>query len=184
MINLPASSRRVVIDTSALISLAHSSFLDLILEEFRVVISNFVIEELKKTSRFGDVDGKAAVTVLKQIGRLEIRTVDPAAVKKIVTSRLNEGEASCVLLAQAADVDALISDDLKAMHQLQQYAQIHKFDLGLAAVLIQALVLRGKLSKDQALESLEWIAEKRDWMGRPIYKAYQRIVASTFERKK
>lgn len=149
-----------------------------------VVVSNLVIEELKKTSRFSDVDGKAARAVLKQAKGLKIRTVDLAAIEKMVTSRLNEGEASCVLLAQAADIDALISDDLKAMHQLQQYAQIHEFDLGLAAVLIQALVLRGKLSKDQALVSLERIAEKRDWMGRPIYKAYQKVVASTFERKK
>jgi predicted nucleic acid-binding protein len=99
-----------------------------------------------------------------------------------VTSRLNEGEASCVLLAQAVDIDALISDDLKAMHQLRQYAQIYEFDLGLAAALIQALVLRGKLRKEQALESLERIAERRDWMGRPIYKAYQKIVASTMAK--
>ena len=172
MQHLPGSSRKIVIDTSALISLSHGGLLDLVLEEFRVVVSDLIIEELKKMAEYDDEDGKAAREILTEISRLEMRAIDMKEIGRIVTSRLDEGEASCVLLAQAEDIEALISDDFKAMHQLQYYSSQHSFDLGLGAALIHALVLRGKLSKAEALESIERIASKRDWLGRSIYNAY------------
>jgi predicted nucleic acid-binding protein len=168
--------RKIVIDTSALISLAHGDLLDLIAEEFQLVISDLVLEELRNTARFEDEDGKAAAQILKKIKKLEIRSVDQELVSQLVTSRIDAGEASCVVLAQAKDIAAFISDDFRAMHELRAYALRYEFELGLSAVLVQALVIRGKLTKAEALNYLSLIASKRNWMGRPIYEAYKQIL--------
>lgn len=175
MRGLPEGLRKIVIDTSALI-LAHGGLLDLIANEFQLVISDLVLEELRKTATFEDEDGKVAHQVLKKIKKLEVRPVDQELVSKLVTSRIDVGEASCVVLAQAPDISAMISDDFKAMHELRTYSLQCGFDLGLGVVLIQALVFRGKLKRAEALERLELIASKRNWMGRPIYEAYRKIL--------
>jgi predicted nucleic acid-binding protein len=173
---LPESLRKIVIDTSALISLTHGDLLDLIADEFHLIISDLVLEELRNTAKFEDEDGKAAAEILKKIKKIEIRKVDQDLVNKLITSRIDAGEASCVVLAQANDIAAFISDDFRAMHELRVYALRFKFELGLGAVLIQALVFRGKITKAEALNCLSLIASKRNWMGRPIYEAYSEIL--------
>ncbi len=175
---MPASSPRLVLDTSSLVSLVHGDLLDRTLVEFRVIISNVVRDELQQMSAFDDADGRAATDVLARLDDLDQRTVEQAEVEPLRTSKIDAGEASCVVLAQAPDVAALISDDVDAMHQMQAYANKYGFDLGLGAVVVHALWKRGRLSQAEALERLDRIAERRDWMGRPIYRAYRRVVAS------
>ena len=160
---------RIVLDTSALISLAHGSILDLVLAEFQAITSDIVVEELKKTAQYEDPDGKAAEQVLERKERLEIREVGKGELEKLLSSRIDAGEASCVVLAKGKGIKALISDDFDAMHQLEYYSKEYRFELGLCAVLVKALVLRGKLEKKQGEEIFEKIAAKRGWIGRQIY---------------
>lgn len=178
MSSLLKSSPKIAVDTSALISLAHGDFIDLMFNEFDVIISDKVLEELEQTAQFDDVDGLVAKQVLKLTNKIEVRSVDSQAVESLLTSRIDLGEASCIVLAEQEDVQTLISDDFRAMHQLQVHSQTKGFDLGFGAVLIQALVLRGKLSREEALDKLEYIASKRNWMGRPIYRAYRQLIDS------
>lgn len=170
---MPKSLRKVVVDTSALISFALGGLLERVAHAFHVVVSQHVIDELQQTASFPDEIGKTATSVLKHVNQFEIRIVNPAEVQALITSRIDRGEASCLVLAQAKDVSALISDDFRALHQLRHHAERHGFNLGLGAVLIHTLVLRGTLSRDEALNALERIALKRDWFGRPIYLAYR-----------
>ena len=167
-----------MLDTSSLVSLVHGDLLDRTLAEFRVTISNFVRDELQQMSAFDDADGRAATDVLARLDDLDLREVARAEVDPLRTSKIDEGEASCVVLAQDPEVAALISDDFEAMHQMQAYAQKHGFDLGLGAVVVHALRKRGRLSQADALERLDRIATRRGWMGRPIYRAYRRAVES------
>ena len=167
-----------MLDTSALVSLAHGDLLDLALAEFHVTISNYVRDELRQMSAFDDPDGRAATDVLARLDDLDLQEVARAEVGPLRTSKIDAGEASCVVLAQDPHVAALISDDFAAMHQMQAYAQKHGFDLGLGAVVVHALLKRGRLSQDDALGRLDRIAEQRGWMGRPIYRAYRRAVES------
>ena len=167
-----------MLDTSSLVSLVHGDLLDRTLAEFCVIISNFVRDELHQMSAFDDADGRAATDVLARLDDLDLREVARAEVDPLRTSKVDEGEASCVVLAQGPDAAALISDDVDAMHQLQAYANKHGFDLGLGAVVVHALRKRGRLSQADALERLDRIAARRGWMGRPIYRAYRRAVAS------
>lgn len=175
---MPASSAKLVLDTSALVSLAHGDLLDLTLAEFGVVISNHVHDELRQMSAFDDPDGRAATDVLARLDDLDMRAVERAEIDPLRTSKIDEGEASCVVLAQAPNAAALISDDFDAMHQMRAYAQTYGFDLGLGAVVVHALLKRGRLGKDDALGRLDQIAAQRGWMGRPIYRAYRRAVES------
>ena len=61
---MPTSSRKVVIDSSALISLAHGSVLEIVLKEFQIITSSVVWRELEATAKFDDPDGRAAHHVL------------------------------------------------------------------------------------------------------------------------
>ncbi len=49
-------------------------------------------------------------------------------------------------------------------------------ELGLGAVLIQALVRRGRLPLEEARGVLERIAHRRGWLGRPIYEEALRVL--------
>ena len=175
---MPGNSPRLVLDTSSLVSLVHGDLLEPTLTAFSVVISNHVRDELQTMSRFDDRDGRAARWILEQSARLDVRNVEQTEVDPLLTSKIHEGEASCIALAQNPDVDALITDDFEAMHQMRAYAQRHGFDLGLGAVVVHALVKRGQLSREDALQRLDQIAAPRDWIGRPIYQAYRRVLES------
>lgn len=170
MRNLPKSSPKIVLDSSALISLMHGGILNLVLSEFEVVISSRVVEELEETSEYKDMDGKAANKALKQKDRLKIRKVKQKAIEEILTSRVHSGEASCIILAKDEEIEAMISDDFDAMNQLEYYSRVHDFALGLCSALIKALILREKLTAQEGEEIFDEIARKRNWMGRQIYK--------------
>lgn len=166
---MPKNLHKVVLDSSALISLAHGEILDLVLSEFEVTVSRQVLEELEETADYEDADGKAANRVLKDRDSLTIEKVDSEAVEELLTSRVHSGEASCVLLAQEEEIEAMISDDFDAMNQLEFYSHKFNFQLGLCPVLIQTLVKRKKLTRNQGREIFDRIARKRGWFGRQIY---------------
>lgn len=164
-------AKKVIIDTSSLISLVHGELLESVLSGFEVVVTKTVLSELEETAQFEDEGGEAAATVLKHQDELKISKAPREGVREVLTGSLDIGEATCIVLAKARGegIDALISDDFKAMAHLEYYSNKEEFDLGPCAVLIRALQLRGDLSKKKAGEAFERIAEKRDWMGRPIY---------------
>jgi len=173
---LPKSSPRIVVDTSALISLAHGSVLDLALEEFHFIVSDIVIKELEETSQYSDPDGKAAQEVLKRRSKLEIREVKPERFRSFLSGRVDPGEASCLVLAQIEEVKAFISDDFHAMHKLEYYSKKYSIKLGLCATLIKALTLKGRLSREEAIKIFDKIAQRRGWLGKAIYEYGKRLL--------
>ncbi len=173
---MPSGSPKIVIDTSALISLALGSIVELVLKEFSVVISNLVLNEIEELASFNDDVGNAARTVLSLKNLIEIRTVNVDDVKPFLTSRVQIGEASCIVLVRNPETMALITDDFRAMHHLRSLSHVHNFELGLGAVLIRALLLRDKLNKTKALEVIDNILVRRNWLGGPIYRAYKKIL--------
>ncbi len=160
---------KVVLDYSALISLAHGEILDLVLSEFEILVSKQVIEELEATSRYKDVDGKAASQVIRNKDQLKIKKVNQEKVENLLTSKIHLGEATCILIAQEEVIEALISDEFDTMYQLEYYSNKYSFDLGLYSTLIKALILRGELTKDEGKKIFDQIAQKRNWIGRKIY---------------
>jgi predicted nucleic acid-binding protein len=149
---LPASSRKIVIDSSALISLAHGSVLEIVLKEFQIITSSVVWRELEATAKFDDPDGRAAHHVLAHRELLTIVDLSESDFAQYLGRRVHGGEASCVALARHAD--AFICDDFDALPYLEAHCRKLGIEIGLCSVLIHALVIRGRLSKEKPVEYL------------------------------
>jgi len=167
---LRKNSRRIVFDTSALISFALGDVLDLVNDQYEPVISRVVLDELKETAKYDDGTGKAAKKVLVRSESLDIAKVPKEDYRELITSRIDEGEASCIPLAKKEDHEAFITDDFGAVHQLRTYSRKYGFELGLSAVLLKALNIRGQLSQKEMERTFDRIARKRGWLGQAIYK--------------
>jgi len=166
---LQKNLHKIAVDTAALISLVHGDILDLVLSQFKVIVSNIIIEELKRVMKFKDPDGRAAKKILSKKNELEIQEVTKNELDKFLSARVDPGEASCIMIAKKRDVKVLISDDFKAMAELEYYSKKYNFKVGLCSALIKTLMLRKKLKKGEAIKIFERIGNRRNWIGRPIY---------------
>lgn len=153
----------IVADTSALISLASIDILPVFLEEFDVHTTETVVEELEETRGFDDAHADAAESVLNQVEQI---TVHPVDFGEFYSSRVDRGEGSCALLTKELNVDFLITDNLRALPELQAVADAKT---AISIIVLKALVKRDVLEHDEAIEKLEEPAHERDWLGTPIY---------------
>lgn len=165
----------LVADTSALISLAVGDVLDTVLDEFDVVTTDVVVTELRETAAYEDVHGDAATTVLAYIDDIERLDVDGS---EFVSSRVDEGEASCTAAVRAVDAPFLLTDDFRALPELQVLID---GDVALSPIVLRALVKRGTLTSEEANRTLDAIATDRDWLGAPIYRYARQLLEDKTE---
>jgi predicted nucleic acid-binding protein len=161
----------IVVDTSALISLAVGDALEPVLTEFDVITTQVVREELKSTAEYDDRHGAGAATVLDADSMLRIVETHEEAFE---TSRIDAGEGSCVAVAQARDADFFVTDDYRALPELQQVVDA---EVVLSPIVLRALVKRGVWSEQRAKTAFEAIAAGRDWLGAPIYRHARTLFA-------
>ena len=153
----------IVVDTSALITIASIDLLDPVLAEYDVHTTETVLEELEETAKYEDVHGQAAQTVLDQLDRVEIhKTNEP----RFQSSSIDDGEGSTVTLANETQASFLLTDDLRALPELQTVVDSN---VAISPILLKALVEREILEQAEALEKLEEAAQNRDWLESPIY---------------
>jgi len=158
----------IVADTSALISLTTAESLDTFLTEFDVQTTELVVEELEETSEYDDRHGEAAETVINNLDRITTHQVRG----EFESSRVDQGEGSCALLTKEIDAEFLITDDLRALPELQTVAASK---VAISPIVLKALVQRNVLSREEAVNRLENLAENRDWLGAPIYRRAQNL---------
>lgn len=161
----------IIADTSALISLASGSVLNLFLDEFEVVITETVLGELEELFQESDRIAGNAKQVYRSKESLKIHGTRG---EKPVSSRVDEGEASCVLLARELKADFLITDDLRALPEIKK--MVGKDKVAISPIILRALVNRNILDKKQALEKLKQIGKRRDWLHRPIYRKARELL--------
>lgn len=159
----------LVVDTSALISLAAADALELTLDEFDTYTTETAIDELEATAEYDDVHGTAATTVLENRDQLTVRSVETLEVE---TSRIDHGEASCVTLCRALDADFLITDDLRALPELQS---VTRAQVAISPIILKSLVKRNVLENEAARHRLDHLAEDRNWLTAPIYRRAQQL---------
>lgn len=159
----------LVVDTSAFISLAVGHVFDPVCDTFDVVATQTVLNELEQTSTYDDRDGRAARTVIDARDRFAIVAAngDP-----FVTSRIDAGEGSCVAAVRDLNAAFLITDDFRALPELQTLVDA---DVALSPIVLRALVTRRVLTEEEAVEAFERIAADRDWLGAPIYRYARRL---------
>jgi len=158
----------IVADTSALVSMATIDLTETVLTEFDVHTTGTVVEELERTSEYGDRHGTGAKTVLENQDRMTTQQVG----REFTSSRVDRGEGSCARLTQQIDAEFLITDDLRALPELQTLADA---DVAISPIVLKALVKRDVLEQKEALEKLDTLAERRDWLGAPIYRRAQNL---------
>lgn len=159
----------IVADTSALISVTTAECLDLFLDEFDVHTTETAIGELEETATYDDPHGEAATNILDQQDRL---TVHPVENDVPETSRIDRGEGGCVVLADQHSANFLVTDDLRALPELQQLTDAQ---VAISPIVLKALVNRDVLGREEAIQRLEQIAETRDWLGEPIYRRAKQL---------
>lgn len=159
----------IVADTSALISLTIAECLDEFITEFDVLTTATVIGELEDVASYDDADGAAATSVLDQQHRLIVHTVTEEVPE---TSRIDEGEGTCVVIASQQSADFLVTDDLRALPELQQLTDA---DVAISPIVLRALVQRDVLEREDAIRRLEGLARTRGWLGAPIYRRAKQL---------
>jgi predicted nucleic acid-binding protein len=158
----------IVADTSAVVTLASPEVIGTVLEEFDVHTTQIVISELDETAEHEDVHGEAAERVLEIADRITIHDTD----ESFESSRIDKGEASCVTLTRQTEADFLITDDLRALPELQELVDAK---VAISPMVLKALVKREVLEVEQAEEKLDLIADRRDWLGAPIYRRAKQL---------
>lgn len=159
----------VVVDTSALISLAVGDVLNDAVAAFDIVTTPTVIEELEETAEYDDWHGTAATAVLRQTDALTVQDADGAPFE---TSRVDAGEASCVAAARDGDAAFLVTDDYRALPELQALVDA---EVAVSPIVLRAVVKRDALSAADAETAFETIAAGRDWIDAPIYRYARRL---------
>jgi len=154
----------IVADTSALISLAIVDCLDLVVAEYAVHTTEEVLTELEDTAAYDDVHGRGARQVLDQRDGFTVHTVTEDIPE---TSRIDAGEGSCAVLADQIDAAFLLTDDLRALPELQQLTSA---TIAISPIMLKALVTREVLDAGEARDRVDRLAADRDWLGAPIYR--------------
>lgn len=154
----------IVVDTSALISLALGDALVPVLEAFDVITTLSVREELDATTQYDDRHGAGASTVIEKEDAFMVVDIRGGGFE---TSRIDAGEASCVAATRNRDADFLVTDDYRALPELQELVDA---EVVLSPIVLRALVKRGVWSEQQAKTAFQAIAAGRDWLGAPIYR--------------
>ncbi|PSQ39401.1 hypothetical protein BRD13_03065 [Halobacteriales archaeon SW_5_70_135] len=153
----------IVADTSALVSLASIDLLETFLSEFDVHTTDTVIQELEETASYDDRHGDAAQAVLNNSDRIPTHS----APESFTSSRVDRGEGSCAGIANEEGAEFLITDDLRALPELQM---VTDSQVAISPIVLKALVQRDVLEQEEAVERLNELAEQRDWLGAPIYR--------------
>lgn len=162
MSKAPPVHRMIVVDTSALISLAMINQLSPFLNTFDVHTTATVINELQDTSTIDDPSGRAARKALGHKETLAVHTIK----RTLTSSRIDEGEGSCVLLTRQKQAKFLITDDIRALPELQQLTEA---TVAISPIVLKAMVKLNMLKKQEAKQLVEELTETRNWLGAPIY---------------
>lgn len=163
----------LVADTSALISLALIETFEPFLAEFDVHTTKTVVNELEETAGHDDRHGNAAATVLGHRDRMTVHRLDR---NELSSSRIDRGEGSCAQLANEREAAFLITDDLRALPELQAVVDAH---VAISPIVLKALVKRNVLDPEEAEELVARLAESRDWLGSPIYRRARALFEDT-----
>ncbi|MFB6183674.1 MAG: hypothetical protein ABEI96_03890 [Haloarculaceae archaeon] len=159
----------IVVDTSAFVSITIGDVLTDVVNEYDVHTTEQVFDELNNTADYDDVHGAAADHVLSNSRDVTVHDVDDSGLR---TSRIDAGEASCVHLAEQRDADFVITDDLRALPELQQLTDAR---VAISPILFRALVKRNVLTNREARATVDHVAASRDWLGAPTYRRAQRL---------
>ncbi|MFD1642192.1 hypothetical protein [Halohasta litorea] len=78
---------------------------------------------------------------------------------------MDDGEASCVTAVDETEAAFLITDDYRALPELQVLVST---EVALSVIVLRASVKWGVVTTEEAIGVVDAIDEQRDWIGAPI----------------
>ena len=170
--------RRVIADTSSLISLGTGSILEKALTVVQIYIPEEVKTELQSVAAFIDIHGQAANEALRLIAQGKIIVLSIASVAKVdevcrKNRRIDKGEAAAILLAEQEGIDNILSDDFKAFPQM---SKITSKQIYLSVYVLARLVAENLIKLEEAEICLNTIAVDRNWVGRAIFNHAKKLI--------
>ena len=169
----------IIADTSALISLGVGDILSKSLEISKILIPQKVFDELKEISKFDDVHGNAAKETIRYIsnGKIEVNKVKQVEkIEELVSgySRINEGEAETLILAQEKSIQILLTDDFRSLPDLKKVSG--DVEIHLSIYLLVRLVLENLITVTEAQDTLNRISKGRTWETAAIYRLAMKYI--------
>ena len=154
-------------DTSALISLQIAGLLDVASENIDITITEQVVDELLEIKQYNDEVGRAAEEVLSIIerGSIDIVNVPREDIEEILSSSVDEGEASCFVLAKKDKIRNLVMDDIKAASTLEETAIKEGIRQRISVAVIMELLNESVISKEEAKKGVREMIKDRGWKG-------------------
>ncbi|MFH0970317.1 MAG: hypothetical protein V1776_02545 [Candidatus Diapherotrites archaeon] len=158
--------KKAVADTSAIISLAYSGYLEKICETIEIHIPPIVKVELDEIASYSDKLARASRDCIAQIQGKKIIIQDKstgAKTNKYVGSKVDLGEASCFELAIEENIPIILMDDISAATALFSVAIAKKVTIKLSAAALVELKNQKKISSAELRKGLESMIQNREW---------------------
>lgn len=159
---------KVVMDTSSLVSLEMIGLLRRALKIVEITVPKVVVEELEEISKFSDPEGKAADSILKLINERKISVVEIRNMEKVnrlLSSGVDEGEASSLVCCVENDIKNLIMDDVDAAYELEGMALAGEIKLKISVAVVIELMSKKIISKKTAISGIKKMVKLREWEG-------------------
>ncbi|MEK6970236.1 MAG: hypothetical protein AABW68_00915 [archaeon] len=169
--------KRVVADTSALISLAYSGYLDKACETIEINIPAPVKIELDEIASYSDKLAKMARDCILLLQKKKIKIHDkPISTKatKYLNSKVDLGEAACFELATEQNIPSILMDDIAAATALYGLALSKKITIKLSIAALIELKNQNKMTQPELRKGLEAMIQNREWGKSAMEQAIQK----------
>ncbi len=157
-----------ILDTSALLSLESVSLLETVLNNFEVITTSSVFQELEDFASYDDVLGNIAKELLKKKAKIVIE--DPLLLEKLPFVSNTDNELYNLAKYKQA---SLITDDIK----LQRHCS-GKITADFSTIFFVIFVSSGLFNKTEIIEKLEQLRTIRNWQENIIYLTTREIIES------
>jgi rRNA-processing protein FCF1 len=161
---------KLVIDTSALVSIETVNLVSRVLKYFDIIITEIVRQELLELSQYHDDHGKSSKRILGMINKDQIKIITIGDYSRHLTE-VDIGEASCLELAICEKADYLITDDCNCFWYLSSNFKNTVFSI----FLVRLLSNLREITHEEGWEYIERIREKRTWGNNLIYRKAKEI---------
>lgn len=169
--------KRVVVDTSALISLARADFLEYPITNFDLVVPPSVIEEVEALRKKPET--KAAANRVLEV-KSKLTLIKP---RENATGQ-DSGEKDCFSICMDRGIKLFVLDDFRAIRRMKPAATSRRIELSLSVFFIAHCAGGEKISKDTAFNLFDRMAEQRDWLGSRVYKAGKELLERELKKFK
>jgi predicted nucleic acid-binding protein len=158
---------KLVIDTSALVSLEIMNCFEKVIETYQVFITQEIFLELYEMADYKDVEGQAAKRSIKMIKKykVNIEKCNLKDYKKYMTKGVDRGEASAFYICIKKGIKMFITDDVDASFTLKPLARSENIKLRICVAIVIDLVRKNIITNNVAYNNLKKLIKVRGWEG-------------------